>query len=630
MGRRVILIFGLALFSAITSFAQLQDVAAKLGYPQIIVYNGKVITMDDASMGPQVGTIAQAMAIREGRVLATGTTAEIRALAGPQTTLINLKGRAVMPGLISTHEHPLDSWIWFDPRAFRHALPNDDRVIIRWMDYMPPKEQLARFEPMVRQLVAKAKPGQGIMIYFNDGVNGEWSRELGQLLRNSVKKEWLDQLAPNHPMMVGSPAGIFNQKALDELARVHPEITDIKRPNFNQLVNVGEGARDFATSRWFETDVMLQGDLRALAKIYKAELEHWASYGFTAFASGSYATNNFRGVSYLDSRGEMPVRMGLGYMGPDFDEETLRWLAGMTGYGTDHVWLVGMWERIGMDCSAAPIRPAWLEKHRTAERGARVCNFDPGTPGREILERMIETGNRIATMHTWGDKDIDNFMDAIEAASKRAGMTLEEIRAKRHALDHSINGPRLDQIPRLKKLGIVVSVNHQRLDIGAAAQVAEIYGIEYTSHLGPMRSLAEAGVPASFEVDNEYPDRAFYYMTVGMNRRSGLDGKTYGPDQKVDRTIMLKAMTRWGAHYLLRENKIGSLEPGKFADFIILDQDILTVPEEKIPNTKVLMTVLGGETTHLAASLASELGMQPVGATTWPEPFPKGWEGGRQ
>ncbi len=342
------------------------------------------------------------------------------------------------------------------------------------------------------------------------------------------------------------------------------------------------------------------------------------------------SSNNFTALSMLDRNGELPVRFGWGYTGPNFDDETLRYYAGMLGHGTDHLWFVGMWERIGMDCSAAPIRPAWLEKHRTAERGARVCNFDPGTPGREILERMIETGNRIATMHTWGDKDIDNFMDAIEAASKRAGMTLEEIRAKRHALDHSINGPRLDQIPRLKKLGIVVSVNHQRLDIGAAAQVAEIYGIEYTSHLGPMRSLAEAGVPASFEVDNEYPDRAFYYMTVGMNRRSGLDGKTYGPDQKVDRTIMLKAMTRWGAHYLLRENKIGSLEPGKFADFIILDQDILTVPEEKIPNTKVLMTVLGGETTHLAASLASELGMQPVGATTWPEPFPKGWEGGRQ
>src|SRR3989338_6813383 len=143
MDRRPIWVLSLMIWCSVSGLAQTGNVAAKLGYPQMIIYNAKLVTMDDASFEPRVGTIVQAMAIRDGKILATGSNAEMRALAGPQTKSLDLKGRTVMPGLISTHEHPLDSWIWFQPRAFRHALPNDDLVIIRWLDYLPPKEQLA-------------------------------------------------------------------------------------------------------------------------------------------------------------------------------------------------------------------------------------------------------------------------------------------------------------------------------------------------------------------------------------------------------------------------------------------------------------------------------------------------------
>ncbi len=72
-------------------------------------------------------------------------------------------------------------------------------------------------------------------------------------------------------------------------------------------------------------------------------------------------------------------------------------------------------------------------------------------------------------------------------------------------------------------------------------------------------------------------------------------------------------------------NLLGTLEPGKFSDFILLDRDFLTIPETEIPDTKVLMTVVGGKTIHLVSSLAREIGMQPVGATTWKERIPTGW-----
>jgi len=103
-------VFLILLFSIRTAQAQNPNIAAELGYPDMILSNGKVVTMDDNGFGPEVGTITQAMAVRNGRILRTGTNAEIRALAGPQTQKVDLKGREVLPSFTHTHEHPTD-WV---------------------------------------------------------------------------------------------------------------------------------------------------------------------------------------------------------------------------------------------------------------------------------------------------------------------------------------------------------------------------------------------------------------------------------------------------------------------------------------------------------------------------------------
>ena|ERR1051326_800986 len=119
--KRAILAFMLILFLAgMHAAAQGPNIAADLGYPDMILYNGKVVTMDDSSFGPAVGTIAQAMAIRNGRILRTGTSAQIQALAGPKTTKVDLKGREVLPSFIHTHEHPTD-WVWTEQIGRAHV-----------------------------------------------------------------------------------------------------------------------------------------------------------------------------------------------------------------------------------------------------------------------------------------------------------------------------------------------------------------------------------------------------------------------------------------------------------------------------------------------------------------------------
>ena len=136
----------------------------------------------------------------------------------------------------------------------------------------------------------------------------------------------------------------------------------------------------------------------------------------------------------------------------------------------------------------------------------------------------------------------------------------------------------------------------------------------------------EAEVKTTFEIDRSLPHKVFFFITKGMNRYNDRDQRVYGPNQKTDRITRLKALTVWGGYYVLRKNLLGTLEPGKFADFIVLDRDFLAIPGTEIPDTKVLMTLVGGKTVHLASSLAAEIGMQPVGATTWHEKIPDGWE----
>jgi predicted amidohydrolase YtcJ len=110
-----------------------------------------------------------------------------------------------------------------------------------------------------------------------------------------------------------------------------------------------------------------------------------------------------------------------------------------------------------------------------------------------------------------------------------------------------------------------------------------------------------------------------------MTRVDRENKKVYAPDERADRIIQLKALTRWGAYAMLRDNLLGTLEPGKLADFIVLDRDFLTIPEDEIPSIRVLMTAVGGKTVYVAPTFGSEVGIGSIGPTTWKEKVPQGW-----
>ncbi len=628
-----------AVLCGVWGWAQGVDVAAKLGYPQMIVYNGKIVTMDDASFESRVGTIVQAMAVRDGKILEMGTNAEVRALAGPQTQTIDLKGRTVLPSFIMSHEHPTD-WMWTEPRAFRQVFPNDDVIISRWLPSLPAREQLALFEPTMREAVAKAKPGQWIRVIPNWGPDYEWAEEFrgprGGFWNDSITKEYLDVLSPNNPVCISNgftSACMSNTKGVEEYRSVHPDLTNaynLRNAGIDETRRdpeiVSRIARSGRLERPVGSDVMLKGKLPLLADLLKAEMEIWSSYGITSIGSGPYTTSNLRALHLLDQKGEMPSRFAWSYDGPSWSLEALHVLAGIMGHGTDHVWNMGARGSDG-GCFSVSERPQWRAALGGSPREEK-CSNAPGTTGYERNARIAQSGGRIAAMHSGGDKGIDYVMDAIEEGSRRAGMTLEMIRAKRHAFDHGAGAPRPQQIPRIKNLGMMTSMLNTILweTHRGASVIAKQYGLEYTNWVVPRKSVTDAGIMNTFEIDRPLPHKVFFFITKGMNRYNDRDQRVYGPRERTDRITQLKALTVWGGYYVLRENLLGTLEPGKFADFIVLDRDFLAIPEAEIPQTQVLMTVVGGKTIHLGATLAREFGMQQVGPTTWAEPIPTGWE----
>lgn len=166
------------------------------------------------------------------------------------------------------------------------------------------------------------------------------------------------------------------------------------------------------------------------------------------------------------------------------------------------------------------------------------------------------------------------MIDIVEQASKEAGMTMAEIRAKRHAYDH-MSMVRPDQIQRVKSLGMMVSGLNLGLYMNGAESRLRDYGEQGVEWMQPRKNFLDAGVMNSVEIDAPigYTNLTYFHVLYAGITRKDRNGRVWGPRQAVSREAMLKFATYGGAYYVMRENKMGSLEPGKWADLAVLDRD---------------------------------------------------------
>jgi predicted amidohydrolase YtcJ len=535
----------LALFIVAAAGASGQP--GNLSTPDTIFYNGKIVTVDAGS------SIQQAFAVKGEEFLAAGTTAKIRALAGKNTRLVDLRGSTVIPGLADDHHHVYAS----------------ARVTWRGVD-MVGVTTLAEMSNRLRQAVAKVKPGETVFTTVG------WRIPDGRPNRQD-----LDQISMNSPVVAvrgRRGAATLNTAALKAagITREHPSFEGAKVPTDSTGEPNGEAPGYPQAMLLLDKLIPPPSPEEEVELIIRGQREQ-NSLGLTSMRELTLWPSAMRAYSELWRQGKLTLRVSMQLDLP-FDD---RALADLTGWGVgpgfgDH----------------------WLRLDSIGEEP-----YPPLTPLKKFIDIAIAANrlgwrfaphiNASPTTNFSADEVLNATLLAYEAVDRD-----RSIRDKRWVMEH-IPFATPDQLDRLAKLGVVVSLQAAGYNGGYEAAVRAV-GKERAERQTPIRDMldrhmivcagSDFGGPNPDEALPNNPFKYFYYYVT----RKTMDGRLLGPEEKISRAEALRLFTVNSAYATFEEKVKGSIEAGKLADFVILSQDIMTVPDDKILATRVLATYVGG------------------------------------
>jgi len=537
-------------------------------YADVVLNHGKIVTVDQAFQ------VVSAIAIRGDRILDVGSDETLAALIGPQTKVIDLKGRTVIPGLIDGHHHflskSIDAYLGVD----------------------------IALSPSIRDVVAKIKakvdqtpPGQ--LVYTTAG----WLPAQFAEKRPPTKAD-LDPVSPNHPVIVAGGHSLYlNSYALRKLgitkATVSPDGGVVEKdpktgePTGRLTENAAQLARSMP--RGVATDAQKLEALRAGQKKMNAA-------GITSLREPGVTAANMRVFQELHDSGDMTLRVSMNYdldaskPTEDLIKELETWGVS-TGFGDSMLRLDGVGE-FGLD---GGFEGALMTEHYAHPPGDVKAEtyFGLQRIPTDKFEKVILAMNRLnwrASVHIAGDRALDIALDAYEKANKE-----KPLARKRWSLEHLLY-TRPDQFKRIQDLGLVVSTQFH--GYMAAADMVTFWGPERAAKSTRVRDWLDAGLTVGGGSDwSLLPADPFWMIYWFVTRDSRLSG-VLGPDQRVSREEALRIMTLNNAYITMEESIKGSLERGKLADLVVLSADVMTVPEKQIRDIHALMTMVGGKVVY--------------------------------
>ena len=606
----------LVLFCGVAVAQETVTVPVELAaYPDMILYNAKIVTMDDHSFGlnTPVGTIAEAMGVKDGKIMAIGTSAQIQRLSGPGTDKIDAKGRMVMPSFIDTHLHAhngiLGDWLQKHPEA------ENEGVSIYQIIGKTDQDFDSAIRATVKQHVENTPPGRIAIIEFNRNREGvEFSTGAGEQVRphavylaqKKFTKQMLDPLSPDHPILLRAhPSYVANEQFVKALERIYGPVSK-EALGMDEWGRVRETAAQYR--RNLPPDIYFRTRVPLMAQIIQDGLMNYAARGVSTYVSHIMGERFLDAFNLLDREKRMPIRFAwthwTGFATGYADSENFyRRMGDQAGMGSDYFWNIGM--GLGSIDSGLPRMCSTMEAPK-AQKDLEFCQNGPGTRQYKSTKTAIENYIRVLVGHAAGDKGLDFFMDAVEEAMRdNPAITLDYIRSRRLTSDHCTFYPRIDALPRMAKLGMSISCGSgfsgsmQWIGLGKYPPI-------YIKQIAPVKSAIQAGVMVTSESSG-------FAGAKGFITRKTRNGVVVSPEEAVDRNTALKMMTSWPARFVLKEDKIGSLEKGKYADFIVLSADYMTIPVEEMQKIYPVMTVVGGKTLVLREEFAKELGRKAVG-----------------
>ncbi len=540
-------------------------VAADAENADLVVFNAKVYTVD--SRAPK----AEAFAVKAGRFIAVGSTADIKALIGKGTQTFDAKQMTIVPGFIDCHNHAPGNTLLYE------VLVGNPYVV-----------EFVTIDSIVDKLRAKAQqtpPGTWVEGFFFDDTKVKDKRALNV--------HDLDQVSKDQPVVVhhrGGHTSFYNSKAL-EMADINKKTPNPAGGTFDRDANGELNGRvtDRARSVFdkvgkrttFTAAQTEQRDREGLAYISK----QFVRYGLT---SVHHEGGDLFALQQVRARGELLHRVSYEASGKVLESMIAGGIE--TGFGDE-------WIRLGAT-SEHTVDGSFSE--RTMALSTPYPGVSPPYKGnvtetQDDLNAWIERVHRAGIQvncHANGDVAIDMVLTAVERAQR-----LFPRADARPKITHCtlIND---DLVRRIKAVGAVPAPFTTYAYYNS--DKFHFYGEELMKHCMAYRTFLDAGILAAAGSDFS-PGPFDPRMGIqGMVTRTGWNGETWGANQRITVEEALRVNTLNGAYNSHEEAIKGSITPGKLADFVVLADDLFTVDHEKIKDIEIVRTVVGGNTSYQA------------------------------
>ncbi len=520
------------------------NLGMQTGAPDLVLLNGKVVTVDGQF------SVAEAVAVKGMRIVAVGKTADIRSAAGTHTRVIDLGGRTVIPGLIDNHTHAI-------------------RAAERWsqearIDGVTSRQQALN---IISSKARAARPGEWVLVL------GGWTEDQFVDGKGGFTRAELDAAAPDNPVFaqVLFARGYANSLALKAagLDQEDPARTAVLPPP--AIAKVHGKIPPITREQW------MSGLRTLMADYNRVGLTSVLDVGGNGFTPRHYEP-----VAELDKTKALDLRfIYLQYMradNPQQADEAVSYLHTHKPFrGSDYFRVIGIGENVygpTTDNTYRPFKPdpvhsaAWLK-----------------------IATAAATGGWHIQQHATHDSTIADFLTQIETINAST-----PVGPLRWTLAH-VDGISAANIERLRKLGMGVTL-HSRPSI-QGQMVLKRWG-DAGYNMPSLRRIQDSGLIWGLGSDTTIvaPYNPFYSLWWAVTGKM-LDG-TKVNEHTVTREQALIAHTRSNAYFLFMERQLGSIEPGKYADLVVLDHDYLTVPADRIRDLKPVMTMVGGKVVYEA------------------------------
>ncbi len=541
----------------------------------LIYYGGQVVTIND--LQPE----AEAVAVRGGRIVAVGYSDQVMKLKGPQTKVVDLAGKTMIPGLIDSHGHVFGS-------GFQALAAN----------ILPPPDgggsDVAALQRILKEWAAKNK---AMSEKFNVIVGFGYDDSQLKEQRHPTRDE-LDQVSTTQPIVIvhqSAHLGVMNSKALElvgfNAASKDPAGGVIRRKPGGTEPNgvLEETAFQGSIGKLFSKLGAAEG-----VAILKAGLDLYARYGFTTAQEGRASAPMIAIEAGLAKQAKLKIDIAI-Y--PDI-ASSVDSIAGplLSRHYANGVRIAGA--KLSLDGSPQG-KTAWLTKpYFKVPEGQKADYLGYPTFTDEQVKAYVDkafaNGWQLLT-HISGDAAADQFILAVRAATEKYG------KADRRPVAIHAHIVREDQVQAFKELGIIPSFFPMHTFYWGDWHRDSVFGPERGSNLAPTGWALKRGMifTSHHDAPVAFPD-SMRVLDATVNRVTRR-GQVLGPDHRVSPLVGLKAQTIWAAYQNFEEKSKGSIEVGKLADLVLLDQNPMTIDPLKISGIKVLETIKEGKTVYSRA-----------------------------